>query len=168
MTETISKTDQNLILLDEIDDFRSHGLKLVEESSREVLLLSKELDPLLYHGELFSNRLLGFVRNDHRCRVKILVKNIRPLVEKGHRLLTLAQRLPSKIEIHKLLIEPQNDAITFMMGDRRILLYQHEDQMYNGFVNYNGAPESKSFAEEFTYLWEQHSELDSSLRSFVI
>ena len=108
------------------------------------------------------------VRKDRRAHVKVLVKDIRPVVEQGHRILNLARKLSSKIEIRKLLIKPEKDAISYLIGDRRHLLYMHEDQMYNGFVNFEAALESKGLAEEFTYLWDKHSELDPSLRIMLL
>lgn len=55
-----------------------------------------------------------------------------------------------------------------MIGDRKHLLYMHEDLVYNGFVNYEAAQESKSLADEFTYLWDKHSELDPALRTMLL
>lgn len=168
MVEKASETDANLILIDELDDFSSHSLQVVESSRREVLLLSKTLDPALYNNESFYQAILDFARNDRNVQVKILVKDIQPVVEQGHRLLTLARRLSSKIEIRKLHTKPQKDSITYLIGDRKHLLYMHEDQVYNGFVNYEAAQESKSLADEFTYLWDTHSELDPALRTMLI
>lgn len=168
MTEHVSETDPNLILLDEPDDFSRHSLKLLEESRREILLLSKTLDPTLYNNEAFYQHILDLVRKDRFTHVKILVKDIRPVVEQGHRILKLARKLSSKIEIRKLLTRPEKDAIAYLIGDRKRLLYMHEDQIYNGFVNYAAAVECKGLADEFTYLWDKHSEVDPALRSMLI
>jgi len=168
MVEKASETDTNLILIDELNDFSSHSLQLVESSRREVLLLSKTLDPALYNNESFYQAILDFARKDRNVRVKILVKDIQPVVEQGHRLLTLARRLSSKIEIRKLLSKSQKDSITYLIGDRKHLLYMHEDQIYNGFINYEAAQESKSLTDEFTYLWDTHSELDPTLRTMLL
>jgi len=44
----------------------------------------------------------------------------------------------------------------------------HEDQVYNGFVDHEAAQESKSLADEFSYLWDKHSVLDPSLRTMLL
>jgi hypothetical protein len=168
MAEHASETDTNLILLDELDDFSKHSLQVVESSRREVLLLSKTLDPAIYDNELFYQGILDLARKDRNVQVRILVKDIQPVVEHGHRILNLARRLSSKIEIRKLLIKPEKDSITYLIGDRKHLLYMHEDQVYNGFVNYDAGQESKSLADEFTYLWDKHSVLDPALRTMLL
>ncbi len=168
MAEHASETDTNLTLIDELDDFSRHSLQVVESSRREVLLLSKTLDPAIYDNEPFYQSILDLARRDRNVQVRILVKDIQPVVEHGHRILNLARRLSSKIEIRKLLIKPEKDSITYLIGDRKHLLYMHEDQVYNGFVNYDAAQESKSLADEFTYLWDKHSVLDPALRTMLL
>lgn len=168
MTEHVSENDQNLILLDELEDFSRSSLKVVELSRREVLLLSRTLDPALFNNEAFYQHLLDLARRDRNVRIRILVKDIRPVVEQGHRILNLARKLSSKIEIRKLLSRPEKDAIAYLIGDRRHLLYMHEDQIYNGFVHFDAAVECRGLADEFSYLWDKHSELDPALRSMLI
>src|SRR6056300_965268 len=106
MAEQTSETDTNLILIDELNDFSKHSMQIVESSRREVLLLSKTLDTVIYNNESFYQSIINFARSDRNVQVRILVKDIQPVVEKGHRILNLARRLSSKIEIRKLLIKP--------------------------------------------------------------
>lgn len=168
MAEQASESDTSLILIDELEDFTKHSVQVVEASRREVLLLSKTLDPAIYNNEPFYQSILDLARSDRNVQVRILVKDIQPVVEQGHRILNLARRLSSKVEIRKLLSRPQKDSITYLIGDRKHLLYMHEDLVYNGFVNYEAAQESKSLADEFTYLWDKHSELDPALRTMLL
>ena len=168
MTEIISETDSNLILLDELADYQHHILTISERSQRQLVILSQELDFPVYSQETLCSTIIQLLRYDRQARVSVLVKNIRPMVERGHRLLKLARRMSSKIEIRKLTAEPEDETRAYAIGDQRYLLYKHDDNEYRGFVNYNGAPESKSLLEEFTYLWEQHSYLDPALRQLVI
>jgi hypothetical protein len=168
MTEIVSQTDPKLIIIDALADFQKHAQQVIEKSKREILLLSTNLDPELFDQNVYADMLVDFVRRDRNSTVKILVKDIRPLIESGHCLLNLARRVSSKVEIRKLLKEPEDENHAFLMGDRKFLLYKHDDKNYQGFVNYNAAPESRSLADEFVYLWEQHSVLDPSLKTFVL
>ncbi len=168
MSEHVSETDENLILIDELEDFNNHSLKVIEASRREILIISKTLDPALFDTESLYQKVLDMARSDRNARVKILVKDIRPIVERGHRLLNLARRLSSKVEMRKLLGKTERDSISYVIGDRKQLLYLHEDQIYNWFVNYEGAVESKGLADEFDYLWDTQSEVHPSLRIMLI
>jgi len=166
--ETVSPTDENLILLNGVESFYKHALGCAEKSQRELVVLSQQLDPLLYNHDNFADAVSKMVRSDRHSRVRILVKDPRPVIESGHRLLTLSRRLSSKIEIRKLLIEPKDETVGYLIGDKKYLLYQHTETQYSGFINYNGAPESKKLLEEFDYLWDQHGFVDPEFRQLMI
>lgn len=168
MTEQISETDPDLIMLDELEDFSRHALKIVEESRREILILSKTLDPALYNNDTFYHQLLEMARRDREAHVKILVKEFRSVEARGHQILDLSRRLPSKIEIRKLLVRPAQDSAAYLIGDKKHLLFMHEDQVYNGAVNYEAEEECKELVQEFNFLWERHSEQDPAVHGMMI
>lgn len=168
MAETVSSTDENLILLDGRDSFLKHTNKILSETRRELIILSDKLDFNIYDQVSIAEAITQIAKNDRQASIKILVKNIRPMTERGHHLLNLARRLSSKVKLRKLLLEPENKSHSFLIGDGCRLLYQHADEQHVGFVNYKARPESKKLLREFDYLWEQHSEEDPSLRSLTI
>lgn len=168
MTETISPTDTNLIQLEGEPAFLKHSKEIVKQCTREIHILSSELDRSIFTDEELVNMLSVFVRQERHCTIKILVKDIKPIIERGHALLALARRLSSKIIIKKLLMEPKDNAIAYLIGDKRLLLYKHSDSEHVGFVNYAAGPESNKLLEEFTYLWEQHSVADPELKQLSI
>lgn len=168
MAETVSSTDKNLILLDGRESFSKHANKILEKTSRDLIILSSKLDFSVYDQTSIAEAITQIAKNDRQASIKILVKDIRPLIERGHLLLNLARRLSSKVKLRKLLIKPENETHSFIIGDGSRLLYQHEDGQYLGFVNYKARPESQKLLREFTYLWEQHSEEDPSLRTLTI
>jgi len=168
MAETVSSTDENLILLDGRDSFSKHTRKILSETRRDVVILSDNLDFNIYDQKSIAEAITQIITNDRHASIKILVKDIRPLVERGHHLLNIARRLSSKVKLRKLLLEPENKSHAFLIGDGSRLLYQHEDEQHVGFVNYKARPESKKLLREFIFLWEQHSEEDPSLRNLTI
>ncbi len=164
MTEIPSEADNNLIILSGLDAFTKHSIQLVEQANRHVYILSQHLDFPLYDNPDFESALSTLARNDRNAEVRILVKNIRPLLERNHSLLELARRLPSKIKVRRLLIEPENDERAYLIGDRSLLLYKHDDSEYSGFANYDAGPEVLKIMEEFDYLWQRQSAEDAELR----
>jgi hypothetical protein len=167
MKERQSESAEQLFLLDDAEAFALHARQIVERSRRELAVLSQHLDPLVYESAL-ADRISALARDDRNARVRILVKEIEPIIERGHPLLTLARRLSSKVEIRKLLIEPENEAEAYLIGDRERVLYKHADREYTGFANYLAGPEAAKLLDNFNYLWERHSELSPALRSLVI
>jgi hypothetical protein len=168
MAESISPTDENLIQLEGEEAYLKHSKRIVAESSREIYILSDELDRSIFNDSELIDLLSSFVRLERRCTIKILVKDIRPMIDRGHALLSLSRRLSSRVIIKKLLLKPKDNAIGYMISDKRALLYKHSDNEYVGFVNYKAGPESKKLLEEFVYLWEHHSVVDPELKQLTI
>lgn len=168
MKERQSELDDRLFLLEGAEAFTKHARQIVAQSSRKLAILSETLDPAIFDQKGFSDLVSRLARGDRNAMVRILVKDIQPLVEGGHALLSLARRLSSKIELRKLLIEPENATQAYLIGDRRGLLYKHDDREYQGFASYRAGPEANRLLTEFDNLWERHSELSPALRSLRI
>jgi hypothetical protein len=158
-----SSVSDALFLLENCDDFQQHSLKLVQDARRYVAILSTDLDAPIYDREEFISGLSQLVRHSRFAQVHILVKNTKPLIERGHKLARLAQRLSSKILLRKLTLEPENSDMGFMLRDSDGLLYKNDDQVYRGFANYAAAAEVKRLRETFDYLW-QYAEPEPDLQ----
>lgn len=164
MTDTLPDTAPAFILLDELVDFQAHAIKAVQGGRRQVHILSEVLDEPLYSNDAFCEALHALVVQDRYCEARILVKDIKPIVEHGHRLLDLALRLSGKVQIRKLTVQPKNKDHAYLIVDTSALLYKHNDSVYKGYVDYDNTPKCKLLIEEFTGLWGMYGESDPSLR----
>jgi len=150
-----SQTSSDLWLLKSVSDFREHSIKMLSTSSRRCLILTQDLDANVYAEPLFLDSLSELARSGSQIEIKILVKNFKPAIESGHALIRLAQKLTSKIQLKKISQEPENNEMEFMICDMRGLIFKNDEAVYQGFANYNAAPEIKRLQEEFIYLWER-------------
>lgn len=170
-----SSTSKDLYLLDNTQDLRKHALALAGSGRRQLKILSQRLDPILYDNDNFASAVSLLARYHRSSSVQILVKDTKHLIERGHSLIRLAQRLPSKVEIRLLRQEarqePDNNAMGFMLVDSDGLLYINNDSAQlsetRGFANYAAAPEMKNLNEVFQRLW-QCSEADPNLRQLKL
>jgi hypothetical protein len=94
----------------------------VRGARRELAILSPRLDPLLFDQEELLDALRGLVRRERQARVRVLVSDTRAIVSRGHGMLSLARRLPSRIELRCLAEHPDWDGDTLMIRDRNGLL----------------------------------------------
>jgi len=159
----VSAVSPDLFLLDSITDFQEHSLKLLSQARRNIAILSHDLDATIYASDAFVDAMSNFVRSSRNAHVQILVKDTKPLVESGHKLSKLHQRLSSKILLRKLTIEPPNTDMGFMLCDTSALLYKNDDAFYKGFANFNAAVEVKRLRETFDYIW-QYGEAEAELQ----
>lgn len=150
----VSSVSPDLFLLDSLADFQEHSLKLVDQTRRKIAILSHDLDAHVYANDAFVGAVSEFVRSNRNAQVQILVKDTKPLVESGHKLAKLHQRLSSKILLRKLTVEPDDKDMGFMLCDTDALLYKNDEAFYKGFANFNAAVEVKRLRDTFDYLWE--------------
>jgi hypothetical protein len=150
---TQSTTDPQLFLLDSQNDFQEFALKLAQQARRYIFILSRDLDARVYGTQEFVDTISILARDNRYTEIKILVKNTRELAESSHPLVKLAQRLPSKITLRKLKVEPDNADMGFMICDTQQLLYKADEAAYVGFANFNAATEIKHLRDAFDYVW---------------
>ena len=163
-TDISTNNNPDFRLLETLADFQAHALKAVQSGRRHLCVLSETLDSPLYNTDEFRDAVRVLVTQDRYATARFLVKDIKPLVEHGHRLLQLARRLAGKVEVRKLTEPPQNDRCAWLIVDNATLLYKQDEAIYSGYVDYAAAPKCKLLLEEFTNLWELYGEEDPNLR----
>lgn len=163
----VSSVSPDLFLLDSCEDFQDFALQLLANTRRHLTILSRELDPAIFNSAEFVDAASQFVRSSRYAQMQILVKDTKPLLESGHKLVRLAQRLSSKITIRKLTVEADDKDMGFMLCDSSGLLYKNNEAAYQGFANFKAEVEVKRFREAFDYIW-QYGEADPDLQELHI
>lgn len=151
---TVSKVSDDLLLLDGLEDFQEYTVALCTSARRHLDILSHTLDPLVYEHPDAVTALSALARSHRLARVRILVQDTLPLIERGHALVRLAQRLPSKIEVRKQHGALENADMAFLLADSEQVLYKHDDPLYRGFVNFKAPAEVRALRETFVRAWE--------------
>lgn len=151
---TVSTVSDDLLLLDNLEDYQKYTVALSANARRHLDILSHRLDPLVYEHPDTLAALSALARSHRWARVRILVQDTLPLIEYGHALVRLAQRLPSKIEVRKQHGELENTDMAFVLADSEQVLYKHDDRLYRGFVNFKAPAELRSLREAFVRAWE--------------
>lgn len=160
---TPSQNSETLFLLEGISDFEDYALHLAGRSRRHLAILSRTLDAPVYDREAFVAVISDLARSSRYTQIQILVKDTEPLIERGHKLARLAQRLPSKITLRKMTLEPENGEMGFMLCDQTGLLYKNDECDYRGFADTEAAAGVKRLREIFNYLW-QYAESEPRLQ----
>jgi hypothetical protein len=158
-----SPTSSDLWLLDGVEDFRTHALALAAKAHRRIEILCQDLDAPVYGQNEFIETLSNFMRSSRNAQIQVLIRDTKLAKELGHPLIRLSQRLSSKIQLRKLILEPENNEREFMCCDTDGLLYKNDFSVYQGFANYAALREVKQMREEFNYLWE-YGETDPDLQ----
>lgn len=143
------------LLLESVVDFSQQSLAVIAHARRQIRILSHTLDPGVYDHPEMAEALSAFARQGRDARVQILVRDTDDLIERSHRLAALVRRLPSKLALRKLTLEPTNESMAFLLADTRALVYKNDDHHYAGFANNNAPAQVKSLREIFDACWEK-------------
>jgi hypothetical protein len=138
-------------------------VELCSSAAREICILSPRLDHAAFDQAELVAALGVLIRSSRQTRVRVLVADSRALVTRGHRLLSLARRLPSSVKIHKLAEHPQWNNETIVICDRDGVLYKPGDSDHDGFYEPCSRASTQRHLELFEELW-RHSEQDAELR----
>jgi len=146
---------------------REGVIDVVGHATREVRIYSQLLDHTLFDDEQVVEALSEFVRSGPPARLRVLIHSSTAIVSRGHRLLELARRLPSKVEIRLVPGELAGDQHCVVTGDERACLLLPDYTEYQGFSNGYDPVETSRLVERFDYLWER-GQRDPELRTLSL
>lgn len=152
-----------VLRLENLDQFNRHLKQVSQAANRTLDILSHHLDKPLYAHDGFVEAVSGVARYSANSMVRILLRDSAPLNGANHPLVSIAQRLPSRVIIRTLTEQPQNADSAYVISDRQRLVYFNDESELVGFACYKAAAESLHQLDEFDKLWERHSQSDPNL-----
>ena len=166
--QTDSREVPSVVLLSDFDEFAAALEQTICLASIQLSILSDSLDPLLFDRPEIVSALSKLARSNAKVNIRILVKDPSNLVSRRNATVLLAQRLPSKIKIKHLQLQPSNKNINYWVADRSVLLTLRDKVMFSGSFQSRAKIEVRSLLEEFTDLWERQSADIPNLRTLSI
>jgi len=151
------------IELDTSDAVREACLALIGQARREVLIMSRQLDKVLFDNAEASQALRNFALQSRRTRLRVLVKDPEPAKRNGHRLVDLAQRLSSYAEIRVPAPEYHAYNAAFLVADRQGAVHRSLADRYEATVTFADRHLAGECMRQFDEMWET-SQLDPTLR----
>lgn len=147
-------------------DAANHISQFATEANRSIDIFSHSLSPLIYGSQSIQAELSRLARRGRNSTIRILVRDTKPLNGVDHPLVSLAKRLPSSIQVKQYIEGAKDPDMGFFCVDGQHLVYFSDEANFEGFARRAAKAESKSFLEEFDYLWQNQSRRDPNLRDF--
>lgn len=138
-----------------VAETREACLALIEGAEQEVVLFSQDLDPLIFDREPFVEAARRFVLLHRNNRLLILLRSAQRIQKEGHRLIHLAQRLPSKLEIRRPTPEYEERMDDFVVVDRRGFARIKREGHLETEVDPNNRLEAGRLHGHFLEIWER-------------
>lgn len=156
MTEQIPTAENDTLLrFDSRDQAEQLALELINQARHEVCFFGPLIDPVLFDNEAAAVALSEFARRSPRTRIRIVVQDTQKNVVNSHRLLPLAQKLTSSIEIHIASNKHHDLRQQFMLIDGRSYLFFPVAERYQGRAELNAPAAVKEMQKEFEEIWNQ-------------
>ena len=145
------------------DDLRQLILTMGQQAKHRILIFSHDLDHDLFDTEELYETIKNLAIKNPRTHIHILVQNAHPMTQKGHRLLSLARRITSHIQIKVTAKEHEDIFETFVIFDDRGYIIQSHPERFEAYGNFYDPLKTRQLTEEFEELWGR-AIIDTSLR----
>lgn len=137
-------------------DETRHAIDLmVGQATSSIEIFSRNLDPVYYDRESFLQALSGFCRGNAVARVRILVQDPAVTVKRGHRLIELARKISSCIELRQPHEDYRNYNEAFLLADQCGLIHRELADRYEGIANFYDPTATRRLLAFFTEVWER-------------
>lgn len=155
--------DRDTVRLAGSDDVRAVAVELARQAQRTLLLHTFDLEARIYDRQPFIEAVSALVRRYPGACFDVLIQDAGRIIKEGHRLVELARRLGSSIQIRRCAQQYSRYCGTFLLADDSGYLYRPLSSRYEGLASFNNAAEVVRLGKYFREVWE-HSETDMELR----
>lgn len=139
-------------------------LRCLEAPRRRLAILSQALDHTLYDPEPLVEAVSRFARSSPYAGIRVLISDSTLVVSRGHRLVELARRLDSRIEIRRINPDISPGEESFATWDDRGFFLMPDFRDYTALVNLYDPVQARRLLEIFDYFWAR-SGPDPELRT---
>jgi len=147
--------------------FAALAIALASTARRHLDILSPALDARVFDNDTLVSAITAVVRQTRHARVRILVGDAEAVTSRGHRLLTLARRLPTSIHFRHLPEHPDWRGHSAVIRDRDGVLIAPAEDRDNGFFRIDDRAGGARHSDTFNELW-QHASAHPGFRSLSL
>ena len=140
--------------------------QIADSALRTIKIFTPNLEKDLYDNECFREVLLKFARGNRQAQIQILATDTTTAIHHGHRLIPLAQQIPSSMEIRNTPEDYQDTSISFILIDQSSFIFK-PDHASKDAIQSECKHRANKLQEFFTPAWEQ-AEQDPHTRRFSI
>jgi hypothetical protein len=156
-------SEDELIYIESSQEHHFAATLMTQQSHREINIISRELDPLVYDVPEFIDSVKKMVLSNRRSKISVIVIEPRAVARRGHLLLELAASLPTFIEFRTPGKEYKHFNESLFVADRTGYVYRNSAERFEGSLSFNDKRKAKVFMNVFDEMWNR-STADPNLR----
>jgi hypothetical protein len=151
----------------DINAVRAHALTMIGQARRSICIYTPDLEHRLYDHSSIQQVCTRFLLAHPRNRLRILISDPSRSLRNGHRLITLARRLTSNLQIRRRHPDYPAQTNAFLIADDCGLLIRTEADQFVGHALYSHPGRARQQQRHFDTAWD-HSLSDPDFRSFLL
>ena len=140
--------------LHSLAEVRELSTRMVSQARRKVVIFTQDLDPAVYARADFVRALKQLALNTRVAQIRILLQDNGLIRSQGHRLVGLAQRLSSSMEIRKPGQAYRDFSESFLLVDDCGCLHRKQTGRYTATACFNDRLKTLHLQERFDEAWE--------------
>lgn len=157
---------ENDIRLNSAEEISDAVINATENTLKTIKIFTPDMEAENYNNDEFRKQLLSFTRGNRHAQVHILIDDISNALQSGHKLIGLAQQLPSIVIIKDTPVDYQGSNISFILFDQASFIFKPDNTSHNA-ISSNCKNRSQKLNEFFTLAWDQ-AEQNSHTRRLSI
>jgi len=153
--------------VERLTEARAVAHALAAQAQRTLLLHTEDLEPAIYDDSAFLEAVSRLARALGPSRIWILIHDARKVVQHGHRLIEIARRLSSTIQLRRPAPQYRNYHESFLLVDGCGYLHRRIAARYEGTANFHDPGKVADLEKYFMEVWER-SEADEEIKRLYI
>jgi hypothetical protein len=153
--------------VERLTEARAVAHALAAQAQRTLLLHTEDLEPDIFDDSAFLDAVSRLARDHSQSRIWILIHDARKVVQNGHRLIEIARRLSSTIQLRRPAPQYRNNHESFLLVDGCGYLHRPIAARYEGTANFNDPGKVADLEKYFMEVWER-SEPDEEIKRLYI
>ena len=155
---------QHRVTLTRASDAERVAIELAIGARHRLWIASADLESAIYDNEAFVEAVKRIALSGRGASVHILVYDVSMAMQSGHRLLALAQRISSLIEIRRAREHESGDFPgAMLLNDNGAWMRRPDRLSYDGEAHLNDRPRQQELLRTFERAWER-AEVETAAR----
>ena len=150
-----------------VNDFYGTAFELISQTSKHLRILSETLDNHVFDNEEMAAAISRLARSSRYAEVRLMVIDPKPMIARGHKLLSLQRKLPSKIHLRRCTAHPHDIKDNLIVADSVGLITQSVKTPEKTIADFNNRPVAENAMSIFDDFWE-HAVVDTDLRQLSL
>ncbi len=121
---------------------------------KSIKIFTPDFEPDLYNNDFFRENLIGLIKGNRHAQIDILVNDLSWTSHQSHKILQLAQKLTSAIQIKTTPEEYKEITCSFILLDQQYFIFKNDSSRQSA-IYANCKNRADKLLEFFIPAWEQ-------------